>query len=76
MCENQGERLMFSTFLSSWTPRWKILQGKGVVGEGRCSNQEGPRGLQGRVTQGSPWPLAGLAAHSGQCTHRLPRERR
>ena len=27
MWENQGDRLMFSTFLSSWIPLWKTLQG-------------------------------------------------
>ena len=26
-CENQGSRLMFSAFLSSWTPLWKTLWG-------------------------------------------------
>ena len=35
MWENQGDRLMFSTFLSSWTPLWKMLR----------ENQERPGGV-------------------------------
>lgn len=43
MWENQGERLTFSTFLSSWIPLWKMLRGN-----------QGATGRPGRVSEGSP----------------------